>query len=223
MPASIGPYRPIELIGSGGMGQVFRAVDPKGRVVAVKTLHPHLVDAGDSRTRLQREVETMGRVSTPRVAEILEFDVDARVPYIVTRYVHGRPLLDEVRANGAITGAPLWRIAMGTSEALEAIHRAGVVHRDIKPGNVLLEGGEPVVIDFGISQGVDDTRLTHTGAAPARGGISPRNSWRETTRARPPTSSPGRPWSRSPRPALTSTTRRTTRPCACASSAATTT
>ncbi|MFC6878778.1 MULTISPECIES: protein kinase domain-containing protein [Actinomadura] len=163
MPASIGPYRPIELIGSGGMGQVFRAVDPKGRVVAVKTLHPHLVDAGDSRTRLQREVETMGRVSTPRVAEILEFDVDARVPYIVTRYVHGRPLLDEVRANGAITGAPLWRIAMGTSEALEAIHRAGVVHRDIKPGNVLLEGGEPVVIDFGISQGVDDTRLTHTG------------------------------------------------------------
>ncbi|MDL4818725.1 protein kinase domain-containing protein [Actinomadura opuntiae] len=159
----IGPYRPVELIGSGGMGQVFRARDPRGGTFAVKTLHPHLVDAGDSRARLRREVETMGRVTSPRVAEVVEFDVDARVPYIVTRYVEGRPLLDEVRGGGAITGAALWRIAVGTAEALEAVHRAGVVHRDIKPGNVLLEAGEPVVIDFGISQGVDDTRLTHTG------------------------------------------------------------
>ncbi|HEU5031064.1 MAG TPA: protein kinase [Spirillospora sp.] len=159
----IGPYRPVQLIGSGGMGQVFRARDPRGGTFAVKTLHPHLVDAADSRARLRREVETMGRVTSPRVAEIVEFDVDARVPYIVTRYVEGRPLLDEVRGGGAITGAALWRIAVGTAEALEAVHRAGVVHRDIKPGNVLLEAGEPVVIDFGISQGVDDTRLTHTG------------------------------------------------------------
>ncbi|MFD0904958.1 protein kinase domain-containing protein [Actinomadura sediminis] len=164
LPAAIGPYRPLELIGAGGMGQVFRATDPRGGTYAVKILHPHLVDQGDSRARLRREVETMGRVTTPRVAEIVEFDVDARVPYIVTRYVEGRSLQDAVREGRVANGAALWRIAVGTAEALEAVHRAGVVHRDIKPGNVLLEGGEPVVIDFGISQGVDDTRLTRTGA-----------------------------------------------------------
>ncbi|WP_325052921.1 protein kinase domain-containing protein [Actinomadura sp. WAC 06369] len=152
------------MIGAGGMGQVFRATDPRGGTYAVKILHPHLVDQGDSRARLRREVETMGRVTTPRVAEIVEFDVDARVPYIVTRYVEGRALQDAVREGRVANGAALWRIAVGTAEALEAVHRAGVVHRDIKPGNVLLEGGEPVVIDFGISQGVDDTRLTRTGA-----------------------------------------------------------
>ena len=162
-PEWIGPYRPVERIGAGGMGQVFRAVAPDGSAVAVKTLHPHLVDAGDARTRLRREVETMGRVTTPRVAKVLSFDVDSPVPYVVTRYVGGRPLLEEVRTGGPLTGEALWRVATGTAEALEAIHRAGVVHRDIKPGNVLLEDGEPVVIDFGISQGVDDTRLTHTG------------------------------------------------------------
>ncbi|OLT37389.1 hypothetical protein BJF79_29375 [Actinomadura sp. CNU-125] len=164
LPAAIGPYRPLELIGAGGMGQVFRATDPRGGTYAVKILHPHLVDQGDSRARLRREVETMGRVTTPRVAEIVEFDVDARVPYIVTRYIEGRPLQDAVREGRVADGAALWRIAVGTAEALDAVHRAGVVHRDIKPGNVLLEGGEPVVIDFGISQGVDDTRLTRTGA-----------------------------------------------------------
>ncbi|QFG25256.1 protein kinase [Actinomadura sp. WMMB 499] len=164
LPAAIGPYRPLELIGAGGMGQVFRATDPRGGTYAVKILHPHLVDQGDSRARLRREVETMGRVTTPRVAEIVEFDVDARVPYIVTRYVEGRSLQDAVREGRVADGAALWRIAVGTAEALEAVHRAGVVHRDIKPGNVLLEGGEPVVIDFGISQGVGDTRLTGTGA-----------------------------------------------------------
>ncbi|MEV5831694.1 protein kinase [Spirillospora sp. NPDC052242] len=163
LPAAIGPYRPLELIGAGGMGQVFRATDPRGGTYAVKILHPHLVDQGDSRARLRREVETMGRVTTPRVAEIVEFDVDARVPYIVTRYVEGRSLQDAVREGRVANGAALWRIAVGTAEALEAVHRAGVVHRDIKPGNVLLEGGEPVVIDFGISQGVGDTRLTSTG------------------------------------------------------------
>ncbi|MFI6520170.1 protein kinase [Spirillospora sp. NPDC050679] len=162
-PDAIGPYRPVALVGAGGMGRVFRAIAPEGRFVAVKTLHPHLVDAGDARVRLRREVETMRRVRARRVAEILEFDVEARVPYIVTRFVEGPPLLEVVGDTGPLAGTALWRVALGTAEALEAIHRAGVVHRDIKPGNVLLENGEPVVIDFGISQGVDDTRLTHNG------------------------------------------------------------
>ncbi|WP_067481526.1 protein kinase domain-containing protein [Actinomadura hibisca] len=162
-PDAIGPYRPVALVGAGGMGRVFRAIAPEGRFVAVKTLHPHLVDEGDARVRLRREVETMRRVRARRVAEILEFDVEAPVPYIVTRFVEGPPLLEVVGDTGPLAGTALWRVALGTAEALEAIHRAGVVHRDIKPGNVLLENGEPVVIDFGISQGVDDTRLTHGG------------------------------------------------------------
>jgi Protein kinase domain len=145
------------------MGVVHLAHDPEGRPVAVKVLHPAGAEGPNARRRLAREVETMRRVRSPYVAEVLDADVTGEYPYIVTRYVSG-PTLDEmVRSRGPLSGLGLRRLATGIAEALAAIHAAGVVHRDLKPGNVMLTDDRPIVIDFGIAQAGDATRLTQTG------------------------------------------------------------
>jgi hypothetical protein len=97
------------------------------------------------------------------VAEVLDTDVTSETPYIVTRYVPGRTLDEVVTQEGPLSGTRLIRLAAGLADALAAIHAAGVVHRDLKPGNVMLLNGDPVVIDFGIAQALDSTRLTMTG------------------------------------------------------------
>jgi serine/threonine protein kinase len=163
LPATLGPYRLQDRLGEGGMGVVHLARDPEGRAVAVKVLHPLGTEGPNARRRLAREVDTMRRVRSPYVAEVLDADVTGEFPYIVTRYVSG-PTLDEmVRRHGPLPGPGLRLLAYGTAEALTAIHAAGVVHRDLKPGNVMLADDRPIVIDFGIAQTGDATRLTQTG------------------------------------------------------------
>jgi len=163
LPRSLGPYRLQDRLGEGGMGVVHLARDPEGRPVAVKVLHPLGGEGANARRRLAREVETMRRVRSPYVAEVLDADVTGEFPYIVTRFVAG-PTLDEmVRTRGPLSGPGLRRLAHGMAEALTAIHAAGVVHRDLKPGNVMLTDDRPIVIDFGIAQAGDATRLTQTG------------------------------------------------------------
>jgi serine/threonine protein kinase len=145
------------------MGVVHLARDPEGRAVAVKVLHPLGSEGVNARRRLAREVETMRRVRSPYVAEVLDADVTGEFPYIVTRFVTG-PTLDEmVRTRGPLSSPGLRRLGHGMAEALTAIHAAGVVHRDLKPGNVMLSDDRPIVIDFGIAQAGDATRLTQTG------------------------------------------------------------
>jgi len=145
------------------MGVVHLARDPQGGLVAVKVLHPATTESANARLRLAREVETMRRVRSAFVAEVLDADVTGEFPYIVTRYVPGPTLEEMVRTRGPLSGSGLRRLAYGTAEALTAIHAAGVVHRDLKPGNVMLTDDRPVVIDFGIAQSPDATRLTQTG------------------------------------------------------------
>jgi hypothetical protein len=163
LPGKIGPYRLLEKIGEGGMGVVYLARDAESRPVAVKVLGPAVTGDPNARRRLFREVETMRRVRSPYVAEILDADVGGPSPYIVTRYVPGQTLDDIVRRDGPLRGAMLDRLAAGLASALAAIHAAGIVHRDLKPGNVMLADGHPVVIDFGIAHIADSTRLTQTG------------------------------------------------------------
>src|SRR6201996_2732605 len=163
LPGTLGPYRLQDRLGEGGMGVVHLARDPEGRAVAVKVLHPLGSEGVNARRRLAREVETMRRVRSPFVAEVLDADVTGEFPYIVTRYVAGPTLESMIRARGPLSGSGLRLLAYGTAEALTAIHAAGIVHRDLKPGNVLLTDDRPVVIDFGIAQSPDATRLTQTG------------------------------------------------------------
>jgi Protein kinase domain len=159
----LGPYRLLEQIGEGGMGVVFKAEDPAGQLVALKVLRSVVAGEPTARYRLAREVETMRRVRSPYVAEVIDADLAGDTPYIVTRYVPGRTLDQVVTEGGPLPAPALARLACGLANALAAVHAAGVVHRDLKPSNVMLLGELPVVIDFGIAQGPDATRLTMTG------------------------------------------------------------
>ena len=163
MPERLGEYRLLDRIGEGGMGVVFLARDRRHRTVALKVLRSSVAGDPTARRRLAREVETMQRVRSPNVAEVIDADLDGGMPYIVTRFVPGRTLDDVVTQDGPLRGPALSRLACGLAEALVAVHAAGVVHRDVKPGNVMLFQDTPVVIDFGIAQGPDATRLTMTG------------------------------------------------------------
>ncbi|MBB2913917.1 putative Ser/Thr protein kinase [Streptosporangium becharense] len=160
----LGPYRLLSRLGAGGFGEVHLGLDPEGRTVAVKILHPHVAADETALTRLAREVETMRRVRGRHVAEVLDASLAGERPYLVTRYVQGRALSTVVAAGGPLPGGGLVRVARGLAEALVAIHAAGVVHRDLKPANVILTDGEPVVIDFGIACALDSPSVTASGA-----------------------------------------------------------
>jgi predicted Ser/Thr protein kinase len=162
-PDRLGPYRLVSRLGEGGMGVVHLGLDAHGRAVAIKVLRPHVAYDPEARWRLEREVDTLGRIRSSRVAAVVDSDIAGDRPYLVTRYVAGPSLDDVVTDEGPLGPDELVRLGRGLVEALEAIHAVGVVHRDLKPGNVLLEDGEPVVIDFGIAHIADDVRLTSSG------------------------------------------------------------
>jgi hypothetical protein len=159
----LGPYCLLERIGEGGMGVVYMARDAGGQTVALKVLRSVAAEEPIARRRLAREVETMRRVRSPYVAAVIDADLAGGTPYIVTRYVPGQTLEEVITEDGPLPPPALLRLAYGLADALTAVHAAGVVHRDLKPSNVMLLEGLPVVIDFGIAQGPDATRLTMTG------------------------------------------------------------
>ncbi|MFI7539273.1 serine/threonine-protein kinase [Streptosporangium sp. NPDC049376] len=162
-PERLGPYRLLRQIGEGGMGVVHLGLDEDGREVAVKVLHPHVAADLKARDRLTREVETMRRVRSAQVAEVLDAELTGAQPYIVTRFAPGRTLEEIVLAEGPLAPREVIKLARGLCAALVAIHAADVVHRDLKPSNVMMVDGEPLVIDFGIAHLVNATRLTQTG------------------------------------------------------------
>lgn len=159
----MGEYRLLSRIGEGGMGVVHLAQKPGGARVALKVLRPHVVGDDEARARLAREVNSLSRIRSRRVAEIVDADPWADVPYVATRYVPGLSLHDHVKDEGPIEGEDLTRFALELAAALDAVHRVGVLHRDVKPSNVLMEGRNPILIDFGLARVADDPRLTHTG------------------------------------------------------------
>lgn len=159
----VGGYELLTRLGEGGMGVVHLARRPGGERVALKVLRPHIVGDDEARHRLAREVSSLTRIRSRRVAEIVDADPWGDIPFVATRYVPGLSLHDHVHEEGPLTGADLVWAASCLAEALAAVHDVGVLHRDIKPSNVLMEGRTPILIDFGLARVADDPKLTHTG------------------------------------------------------------
>ena len=160
---TVGGYTMRARLGEGGMGVVHLGQRPGQRPVAIKVLRPHIVGDHEARQRLAREVNSLERIRSPRVAEIVDADPWGEIPYVATRYVPGHTLHEYVRHEGPLTGPDLVWFATCVAEALAAVHAVGVLHRDVKPSNVIMEGRTPILIDFGLARVADDARLTMTG------------------------------------------------------------
>jgi hypothetical protein len=160
---TVGEYTLLALLGEGGMGVVHLARKPDGPRVALKILRPHIVGDDEARRRLAREVSSLERIRSRWIAEIVDADPWAATPYVATRYVPGLSLHDHVPQEGPITGPDLAWFAQCLAQGVTSVHAAGVLHRDVKPSNVLLEGRTPILIDFGLARVADDPKLTHTG------------------------------------------------------------
>ncbi len=145
------------------MGVVHLARRPGQERVALKVIRPNVVGDDESRARLAREVNSLLRIRSRRVAEIIDADPWGDIPYVATRYVPGYSLYDQVAQEGPLLGDELVWFARCLAQAIEAVHRVGVVHRDIKPSNILMVGRNPVLIDFGLARLADDPRLTAQG------------------------------------------------------------
>lgn len=164
LPERIGHYTIRRRIGQGGMGVVYQAEDPRtNQFVAVKVLKPEVAGDQIARARLAREVETMRSVYSPNVAGVIEADTQAELPWVVTEYIPGPTLDSTVTDHGPLRGRALTRFVAGMARAIKDIHAVDVIHRDLKPGNVIISNGEPIVIDFGIAHAVDGAKLTQTG------------------------------------------------------------
>lgn len=166
-PGAVGPHRLLGRLGEGGMGTVYLAVSPDERAVAVKVLRDTPLDGSETaRRRFRRELDALRRVRGPHLVELLDADVEADLPYLVTRFVPGVRLDRHVEQHGPLEPAELRALARGLADALATLHAEGVVHRDLTPGNVLLVDGAPQLIDLGLATAVDlsaTTALTRTG------------------------------------------------------------
>ena len=151
----LGGYRLLDEIGRGTTSVVHRAIDPVGREVVVKEPRPGYVDGPKGRRALAREMALQSRIDSPYVARLLDGQVDAERPYVVTQYATGAPLGELVDQYGPFTGDRLVRLARRLALGVAAVHDAGVVHRDVAPKNVIVHGDRPVLIDFGIAHDRD--------------------------------------------------------------------
>ncbi|MGB6580001.1 MAG: serine/threonine-protein kinase, partial [Streptosporangiaceae bacterium] len=162
-PRQVGGYRLLGRLGEGGQGVVFLAVGPAGSQAAVKLLPP--TTDPQVRSRFLKEVAAAQRVARFCTAQVLDAGIFERRPFIVSEYVNGPSLVEVVEQHGPRGGATLERIAVATLTALGAVHAAGMVHRDVKPGNVLLGPGGPVLIDFGLAAVPGMTTMGPSGQA----------------------------------------------------------
>ncbi|MFE6937701.1 bifunctional serine/threonine-protein kinase/ABC transporter substrate-binding protein [Streptomyces chartreusis] len=162
-PARIAGYRLLRRLGAGGMGVVYLARSGGGSLAAVKVIRAAHADDPGFRARFRREVETAGRVANPWVVPLLDADPDAESPWLATEFVPGPSLAEAVEECGPLPYRSARVLGARLAEALEAVHGAGLVHRDVKPANVLLAVDGPRMIDFGIARPPEDTALTASG------------------------------------------------------------
>lgn len=169
----VGGYTLISRLGSGAMGSVWRVRDDGGHQYAMKILRDSLAEEDASgersrdqltaRERLRREAMALQKVRHPGVCGIVDMELDDALAFIVTELIEGKNLREDVRANGRYVGDDLERLGRKLIEAVKAVHAAGIVHRDIKPTNVMVSNTGPVLVDFGIAMGEGESHVTRTG------------------------------------------------------------
>ncbi|WP_193241584.1 beta-alanine-activating enzyme beta-propeller domain-containing protein [Streptomyces phaeolivaceus] len=163
-PRQVGPYRIVGRLGAGGMGRVYLGLSPGGRAIAVKTIRPELTHDPQFRQRFAREAAAARAVSGAFTAAVVDADPYGDPPWLATVHVAGISLDDTIARHGPLPESSVLALGAGLSEALQAIHTAGLVHRDLKPSNVLLAPDGPKVIDFGIAIAAGSSSLTRSGA-----------------------------------------------------------
>jgi tetratricopeptide (TPR) repeat protein len=163
-PVNVGAYRLVGRLGAGGMGSVYLGVSPGGRKVAVKLIHPDYVRDREFRERFSREVEAARRVGGFHTAQVVDADPLADPPWMVTAFIQGPSLQDAVYGAGPLGPDETRALGAGLAEGLAAIHACGLVHRDVKPSNVILGDDGPRIIDFGIARLAGMSTMTASGA-----------------------------------------------------------
>ncbi|WP_194894229.1 protein kinase domain-containing protein [Catenulispora pinisilvae] len=165
-PRNIGPYRLLGHLGSGGMSRVYLGVDESGKQAAVKVMRRELADDKEFLQRFQREVGMLHRVPAgASFARVLAADPEARRPWLATEYVPGPSLAEVVAGDGPLSPAAVRRLGADLAAALATVHELGLVHRDVKPGNILMAEQGPKLIDFGIARDDSAATITQTGIA----------------------------------------------------------
>lgn len=166
MLGRLGRYEIERLIGAGGMGIVLKSFDTElHRVVAIKVLSPHLANSGAARKRFAREAQAAAAVVHDNVIPIYDVETGQQLPYLVMQFVPGVSLQGRVDQNGPLSVDETLRIATQIADGLAAAHQQGLIHRDVKPANILLDQGVDRVLisDFGLARAVDDASLTRSG------------------------------------------------------------
>ncbi|WP_128376671.1 protein kinase domain-containing protein [Streptomyces cavernae] len=162
-PEQLGPYRLVARLGAGGMGRVYLARSSHGETVAVKAIRPEMMEDKNFRIRFRREAEAARAVGGIYTAPVVDAEPDAETPWLATAYIPGPTLAEAVSEHGPLPVETVLGLGAGIAEALIAVHAAGMVHRDLKPTNVLLASDGPRVIDFGIVRALDGYELTGSG------------------------------------------------------------
>ncbi|WP_059005774.1 serine/threonine-protein kinase [Streptomyces specialis] len=170
-PALIGEFTLLARLGAGGMGRVYLGRSPGGTLVAVKVIREDIAEDPDVLARFRREVATVRAVRSPYKADLVGAGLDAPPYWLATEFVPG-PTLPQATRNGPLPPELCTGLLAALAEALAVIHEQGVVHRDVKPNNVILAPSGPRLIDFGIARAADDTRLTRTGQTPGTPGYT---------------------------------------------------
>jgi eukaryotic-like serine/threonine-protein kinase len=188
MLGQLGRYQIEQVIGAGGMGIVLKGFDTDlNRPVAVKVLAPHLAHSGAARQRFAREARAAAAVVHEHVVAIYNVESEEETPFLVIQYVPGRSLQDRVDQDGPLAAEEILRIGMQAAAGLSAAHAQGVIHRDVKPANILMESGveRALLTDFGLARAADDASLTHSGiVAGTPHYMSPEQARGETADAR---------------------------------------
>jgi len=163
---TVGRWRLQDLLGEGGMGRVYRAVDAAGAEAAVKIVKAELARDDIFRRRFDREAKVAQRVDHPHVVPVIETGEQDGIPYLVQVFIGGGSLEDRIKAEGTMPLAETVRICTAVASGLDALHTEGLIHRDVKPANILLDDqGTPYIADFGLAKDRDASILTKAGQA----------------------------------------------------------